>query len=107
MKASSGSWFEGAILGSAIGDALGFPTEFLLLEQIHDRFGTDGVTGLESVGRHPRGTSTDDTQVGIAGAMSDAHNGLDAIPKRWRREVENATYLRDLANRLSDAIQIK
>ncbi|MGB9626385.1 MAG: ADP-ribosylglycohydrolase family protein, partial [Phycisphaerae bacterium] len=39
----------------------------------------------------------------IAGAMSDAFNGVEAIPERWRRGVENGEYLTDLAKRLHAA----
>lgn len=41
------SRFSGAILGAAIGDALGHPTEFLSLSQIRAKYGQAGVTGFE------------------------------------------------------------
>ena len=37
----------GAVLGAAIGDALGHPTEFLSAESIRQRFPPDGVEGYE------------------------------------------------------------
>lgn len=37
----------GAILGAAIGDALGHPTEFLTMAEIHRKYGASGVTGFE------------------------------------------------------------
>ena len=37
----------GAVLGAAIGDAMGHPTEFMDMEHIHARFGPAGVTGYE------------------------------------------------------------
>lgn len=38
----------------------------------------------------------------MAGAISGAYLGEEAIPADWRRRVEKATYLRDLATRLWD-----
>ena len=37
----------GVVLGAAIGDALGHPTEFLSAESIRQRFPPDGVEGYE------------------------------------------------------------
>lgn len=41
------SRFRGAVLGAAIGDALGHPTEFLSLGEIRRKFGHSGVRGFE------------------------------------------------------------
>lgn len=63
--------FRGSILGLAIGDALGHPTEFVsTLAGIRARWGEKGVTDFESAGRHPPGTFTDDTQMSIAVARA-------------------------------------
>ena len=62
--------FEGCILGLAIGDALGYPTEFLSLDEIRDQYGPFGVTDFEPSGFHPPGTYTDDTQMSIAVAKA-------------------------------------
>jgi ADP-ribosylglycohydrolase len=56
------SYFRGCLLGGAVGDALGAPVEFMSLEEIRDRFGPSGVTGLED-GTWPAGSITDDTQL--------------------------------------------
>ena len=37
----------GAVLGAAIGDAMGHPTEFLSLDEIVGKYGPAGVTGFE------------------------------------------------------------
>ncbi len=37
----------GAVLGGAIGDAMGHPTEFMSMDAIRGRYGADGVTGYE------------------------------------------------------------
>ena len=56
----------GAILGGAIGDAMGHPTEFLNMEEIESRYGVGGVVGFELY-RETRGQRfapyTDDTQM--------------------------------------------
>ncbi|MFC5665470.1 ADP-ribosylglycohydrolase family protein [Kitasatospora misakiensis] len=52
---------RGALLGGAVGDALGWPVEFLQLYQIRERFGPDGVTGLPGGGLVAE--VTDDTQM--------------------------------------------
>lgn len=40
------SKYAGAVLGAAIGDAMGHPTEFLSMDAIHQTYGPDGVTGF-------------------------------------------------------------
>jgi ADP-ribosylglycohydrolase len=64
------SAFEGAILGFAIGDALGRPTEFISdLAELRDKFGPQGVTDFEP-DWHPAGAYTDDTQMSLAVARA-------------------------------------
>ncbi|MGB0717323.1 MAG: ADP-ribosylglycohydrolase family protein [Phycisphaerae bacterium] len=74
--------FEGCMLGLAIGDALGKPTEFLTRNEIRERFGPEGVTGFEPSGFHPPGTYTDDTQMSIAiaeGIIESGHASVDTL----------------------------
>ncbi|MFD0347884.1 ADP-ribosylglycohydrolase family protein [Kitasatospora aburaviensis] len=52
---------RGALLGGAVGDALGWPVEFQQLHQIRGQYGRAGVTGLPSGGRIAE--VTDDTQM--------------------------------------------
>ena len=91
--------FEGAILGLAIGDALGRPAEFFrTLQDIRERFGLDGVTEFEA-DRHPPGTYTDDTQMSlcVARALIRAGHGpldelMDVMAREfvaWNRSPEN------------------
>jgi len=56
------SRIRGCLLGGAIGDALGAPTEFLTLAEIRPKYGPRGVTGFESCYGRP-GAFTDDTQM--------------------------------------------
>lgn len=55
--------FAGCLLGGAVGDALGGPTEFLSLEEIRRRWGPEGQRGY--VERNASGLAefTDDTQM--------------------------------------------
>jgi poly(ADP-ribose) glycohydrolase ARH3 len=41
-----------------------------------------------------------DTIASMAGAISGAYLGVDAIPPQWRAQLENRDYILDLANRL-------
>ena len=40
--------FRGCLIGGAIGDALGYPVEFLELADIQDKYGHAGLTDLET-----------------------------------------------------------
>ncbi len=58
--------YEGCMLGLAVGDALGGPTEFLSYEQIRNRWPPDGVTSFMAFRGLPPGSFTDDTEMSIA-----------------------------------------
>ncbi len=74
---------RGCILGTAVGDALGHPTEFVpSVGAIRARWGPRGVQGFVAAGRHPPGTFTDDTQMAlcVVRALCRAGRGdLDAL----------------------------
>jgi ADP-ribosylglycohydrolase len=77
------SRFAGAILGAAIGDAIGHPTEFLSTEEIRRRWGPTGVSGYElfweSDGRR-YAPYTDDTQMAeivLRSLISSAKSGAE------------------------------
>ena len=62
MKKKDRSHFEGCVIGGAIGDALGWPVEFLSYSNIKKRFGDDGIAEL--VLEHGgKAEITDDTQM--------------------------------------------
>ena len=51
-----------------------------------------------------RGANTNgdsDSVACIAGSISGAYLGIDAIPSQWVKEIEKSDYLKDLAGRLS------
>jgi ADP-ribosylglycohydrolase len=74
---------RGALLGGAIGDALGSPIEFLSLERIRQWHGADGVTGFLKgpVAGVPQ-QITDDTQMTLftAEGMLRCPPGADPVP---------------------------
>jgi ADP-ribosylglycohydrolase len=81
------------VLGAAIGDAMGHPTEFMSLEGIRQRWGASGVTGYalywERDGQR-FAPYTDDTQMAEAVLRSlldsrDAGEDLDAAMQRMAR----------------------
>src|SRR5579859_2791815 len=92
--------FRGCILGLAVGDALGHPTEFVSsVRAIRGRWGAHGITSFEATERHPAGTFTDDTQMSIAAARAlirAGHGGLERLMETlaeefvaWAQSPEN------------------
>jgi ADP-ribosylglycohydrolase len=63
------SRFRGAVLGHAIGDAMGAPVEFLSAREIRLRYGQLGVDDFQPWEGHPKGAWTDDTQLMRATAV--------------------------------------
>ncbi|WP_040792535.1 ADP-ribosylglycohydrolase family protein [Nocardia paucivorans] len=74
---------RGTILGGAVGDALGWPIEFLSLRQIRAHHGNGGVTGFLP-GPAPGGPQqiTDDTQMTLftAEGLLRCPPGIDPVP---------------------------
>jgi ADP-ribosylglycohydrolase len=58
----SKEYFRGCLLGGAIGDALGWPVEFLLDSEIKEKYGTKGISDLV-IGEKGKAEITDDTQM--------------------------------------------
>ncbi|RLB45628.1 MAG: hypothetical protein DRJ42_29515 [Deltaproteobacteria bacterium] len=106
------SAFEGAMVGLAVGDALGFPCEFRSRDQIVASFPPNGVDGFVALHdprwqggvfiagkEHPPGTFSDDTQMSLAVAdgLLDVPSGefdelMPAIAVRfveWSRSDDN------------------
>jgi ADP-ribosylglycohydrolase len=55
-------FFQGCLLGGAVGDALGAPVEFKSLAEIRDRYGPAGIRDFDAA-YGVRGAITDDTQM--------------------------------------------
>jgi len=85
---------KGIIFGLAIGDALGYPTEFMTLSQIKQQYGEAGIQDLPDPALF-----TDDSQMSIAIAEALLRVGdqdLDSIMEaikaefiKWRHSPEN------------------
>jgi len=58
------TYFRGCLIGGAIGDALGWPVEFMQLKEIKKNFGDQGITNL-MVAKNGYAEITDDTQMTI------------------------------------------
>lgn len=54
---------QGSLIGGAIGDALGYPVEFLSLDSIKERYGTSGITKYELDQNSGTAVISDDTQM--------------------------------------------
>jgi ADP-ribosylglycohydrolase len=82
--------FRGCLVGLAVGDALGHPTEFISsVSRIKAKYGERGIVDYDRAGPHPPGTFTDDTQMTIAVARALAlkgHGSLDDLMTRLGRE---------------------
>ncbi|MDH6145644.1 ADP-ribosylglycohydrolase [Kitasatospora sp. GP30] len=69
---------RGCLLGGAIGDALGYPIEFLTLSAIRAAYGAGGITDLVPDQEGVTGRITDDTQMTLF--------TVEAVSAAYRRE---------------------
>jgi ADP-ribosylglycohydrolase len=75
---------KGLIYGLAIGDALGYPTEFKTLDRIKSEYGPDGIVDLPDPALF-----SDDTQMSIAVAealIKAGEKDLESIMEAMREE---------------------
>jgi ADP-ribosylglycohydrolase len=87
--------FQGCLLGLAIGDALGYPAEFLTLKEIRKRYGPGGIQDLQG----KPALHSDDTQMSLAvclALINAGHSSLENLMEvlgreflRWFRSPEN------------------
>ena len=82
---------RGCILGGAVGDALGYPVEFLSYEQIRMKYGSRGITGYD-LDENGLAEISDDTQMtlftatGLLFASTRAHtHGVCGYPDYYVR----------------------
>ena len=64
MKDSK-AYFRGCLLGGAIGDALGYPVEFLTIEEIKKVYGPEGIRTLQINEASGKALISDDTQMAV------------------------------------------
>ncbi|MCQ2078899.1 MAG: ADP-ribosylglycohydrolase family protein [archaeon] len=77
--------FAACLLGGAIGDALGFPIEFLSTDQILERHGSDGLREFIPEGGLAR--VSDDTQMTYLTLLSLVRHGHDQDPLTFQKEL--------------------
>lgn len=83
----SKEYFRGCLLGGAIGDALGWPVEFLLDIEIKEKYGTKGITDLV-IGEKGKAEITDDTQM----TLFTAEGLLIALSEGQHSEIVSYIY---------------
>ena len=77
------SKFKAALLGGAIGDALGYTVEFMGITEIYAKFGASGITDLQPDRRTGMALISDDTQMtlftadGLLWALSEIEEPVD------------------------------
>lgn len=62
MSISRQDKIRGSLLGGAIGDALGYPVEFMSYSQIKSKYGEEGITRFE-LDKNGVAEISDDTQM--------------------------------------------
>ena len=82
---------KGCVFAGALGDALGYPVEFLSYEEIEEQYGKNGIQELELTG--DRAVFSDDTQMTLftIEGMLKGYNRV--IMKGIGADVENYVYL--------------
>lgn len=85
---------RGCLLGGAAGDALGYPVEFLWIDDIRKRYGPGGIQRYDFDGRTGKALISDDTQMTLftaEGILSGlTQNRLNGTSIPLRKYVESA-----------------
>lgn len=81
---------RGCIFGGAVGDALGFPVEFLREEQIFEKYGENGITAYAKDPVSGKALISDDTQMSLftangllVGDTRGAMRGIQGWPRTY------------------------
>lgn len=79
--------YLGCMLGGAIGDALGYPVEFMSRTEICQKYGPHGITELQTDPRSGKALISDDTQMALftANGLLLYQNGVDTSFARCMR----------------------
>lgn len=83
--------FYGALMGGAIGDALGAPIENMRFEQVMGFLGKEGVTGYIIPPGHKHALITDDTQLMLFTAEGLIRSEARARRKQMERTISEVT----------------
>lgn len=82
-------FFRGCLLGGGIGDAFGWPVEFLFDSEIKMKYGLKGITDLV-IGGNGKAKITDDTQMTLftaEGLLTAVEDGMSADSVRYVYEA--------------------
>jgi ADP-ribosylglycohydrolase len=88
--------FAGCLLGGAVGDAMGYPVEFLDITQIRKYYGKDGIKGFEELDEGI-GRFTDDTQMTLftaEGLLRSIHRAATRGAGGSYLQIAHHSYLR-------------
>ena len=107
MSISRQDKIRGSLLGGAIGDALGYPVEFMSYSQIKSKFGENGITRFE-LNKDGVAEISDDTQMtlftangllfghtrgAMRGIMANPEDYIrDAYVEWWQAQTDNIDY---------------
>ena len=84
MMRKTKEFYRGCLIGGAIGDALGWPVEFMKLDEIRNKYGINGINTL-TMGRKGCAEITDDTQM----TLFTAEGLLRAETKGYSMGISN------------------
>lgn len=77
---------RGCLVGGAVGDALGYPVEFMSLKEIRRQYGPAGIRALEAHGSEGTAVVSDDTQMTLFtanGLLLGAAHPKERTMERW------------------------
>lgn len=83
---------RGCLIGGAVGDALGYPVEFLYYSQIIHHFGEKGITEYDLDAQEGKAVISDDTQMTLftaEGLLNSAGKETEKIPYEVYRSYLN------------------
>ena len=102
---------RGSLFGGAIGDALGYPVEFMRSSEIFKRYGENGICdyqreeGQSLIASVNHGGDSDSTGA-VAGNIMGAVCGYDRIAEKWKAELELKDVILEIADDLSDGCRM-
>ena len=80
-------YFQGCLIGGAIGDALGWPAEFMKNVEIKRKYGPNGIQDLE-ITSSGKAEITDDTQMTLFTAEGIPHERRSHYRLCNKRRIE-------------------
>lgn len=102
---------RGSLFGGAVGDALGYPVEFLRCREIFKRYGENGICeyrlegGRALIASVNHGGDSDSTGA-VAGNIMGAVCGYDSIGEKWKDRLELKDVILEIADDLTDGCRM-